>query len=412
MQYSNRMAADRHFRFFLAGQGLLNLGESMRFIAVTMLIYRLAGSGVSAAAGVVFSSLPSIFASPFAGVLGDRVNEGRLLILIDLARFMTIPLFFYARDIRIVYLLLILISVLDVFYNPARRKYVLGSTGRDNALKANSQLTGAGGAAYLAGPLLAGFLTDYRGSAPVLVIASLCCLFSGLMTLLSILAGGGNRGMARADNYETGYPALWNGIKYCLGRPEIVEMFAAGIIIGFCTISVNMSFYPFAFDVIKVTGRGWSLMISILYGTNLLAMGLTGYLDKRCGVGDGRLFYSCLAAVSVIWILYAIIRNYALILLLQFIEGSFSAIAGIILVTRFQMITGKKYMARVTGINDVLSSAGKLAGMGCTALLLVKCSFLYVFIACGILLFVFAFLRRIRPGWIGECRKQSFIPKT
>ncbi len=411
MQSVNQPAVERHFRFFLAGQGFLNLGESMRFIAVTMLIYKLTGSGVSAAAGVVFSSLPSIFTSPFAGVLGDRANEGRLMILIDLARFVTVPLFLYARDIRFVYLLLILISVLDVFYNPSRRKYVLGSTGRHNALRANSQLTGIGGAAYLAGPLLAGFLTDSRGAAPALVISSLCCLFSGLMTMFSILAGGGSRDIAPADIYETGASAFQNCIKYCHDMPAIVELLAAGMIIGLCTISVNMSFYPFAFDVIKVTGRGWSLMITIFYGTNLLAMALTRYLDRIYGIRDGRLFYGCLTVVSVIWLLYAFIRSYALILLLQFIEGAFSAIAGIILASRFQMITGKQYMARVTGINDVLSSAGKLAGMGCTALLLSKCSFLYVFIACGILLFIFASYRRIRPVWTGERSKHSFESK-
>jgi DHA3 family macrolide efflux protein-like MFS transporter len=401
MQSAKTHATGRHFSFFLAGQGFLNLGEAVRFIAVTILIYKLTGSGVSAAAGVVFSALPGIFASPFAGVLGDRVREGRLLILVDIARFITVPLFLYAQNTFQIYCLLILISVMDVFYNPSRNKYILGSVGRENALKANSQLTGISGAAYLAGPLLAGILTDSRGAAPALILASLCCLFSALMTLLSVMTGGGSRGTAPDGLNETGASALRNGIKYCLHMPAIVELLAAGMIIGFCTISVNMSFYPFAFDVIKVTGKGWSLMITIFYGTNLLAMLMTESLDNMNGVRDGRLLYSCLIAVSLIWLLYAAVRSYALILLLQFIEGVFTSIAGIIIAARFQMITGRQFMARVAGMNEVLSSIGKLAGMGCTALILSEASFIYVFVSCGILLFAFASIRRLRPGWLG-----------
>ncbi|NLK86056.1 MAG: MFS transporter [Clostridiaceae bacterium] len=400
-------AAGRHFCFFLTGQGFLSLGESMRTIAITMLIYGLTGSGVSAAAGVVFSSLPGIFVSPFAGVLGDRAREGRLLIFIDIARFVTVPLFLYAGNVTGIYLLLVLISIFDVIYNPSRKKFILGSTGRENALKANSQLTGVSGAAYLAGPLLAGFLTDSRSAAPALILASLCCLLSGLMTLLAMLTGGGCRGAAPVEVYESGSSAFMNGIKYCLDTPAIVELLGASMIIGFCTISVNLSFYPFAFDVIKVTAKGWSLMITILYGTELLAMLLMRFPDKRSGMKDGRLFYSCLTGISLIWILYAFTRSYGLILLLQFVEGVFTAIAGIILAARLQMITGKQYMARATGLNDVISSAGKLAGMGLTVLVLSGGSFKYVFISCGILMFAFASIRRIRPNWAGVGRKAA-----
>ncbi len=391
----------RHFGFFLAGQGFLSLGEAVRFIAVTMLIYKLTGSGVSAAAGVIFSSLPGVFVSPFAGVLGDRTREGRILIIIDIARFVTVPLFLYAGNTYQVYLLLLLISLLDVFYNPPRRKFVLGSTGSDNALRANSLLTGIGGAAYLAGPLLAGILTDSRGPAPALILSSFCCLLSAVMTLISVLTGGGSRALEKDVLDESGIFAFRNGIRYCFCRPAIVELLAADLVIGFCSISVNMSFYPFAFDVIKVTARGWSIMITVFYGTNLLAMLLTGFIDSRYGMKDGRLLYSCLILVSLIWFLYAAARSYALVLMLQFIEGMFTATAGIIIASRLQMITGRRYMARAAGLNEVLTSIGKLAGMGFTAMILSGSSFLHVFLSCGILMLIFASVRRVNPQWLG-----------
>ena len=81
MKSDNCGSIGRSFGIFLAGQGILSFGESARFIAVTILMHDIAGSGIPAAAGVALSALPGILASPFAGVIGDRSGEGRLLIL-------------------------------------------------------------------------------------------------------------------------------------------------------------------------------------------------------------------------------------------------------------------------------------------------------------------------------------------
>jgi len=182
-------------------------------------------------------------------------------------------------------------------------------------------------------------------------------------------------------------------MRYCLDTPGLWELLAAGIILGFCTISVNLAFYPYAFDVLKVTAKGWSLMITIYYGANLLAMFLTGYISSRSGryeMRTGRVIYGCLGVVSLIWLLYTVIRNYALVLLLQFIEGTMISVAGIILSARYQVITGREYMARVTGLNDVLASAGKLAGLGCTAFIAGRFTFSGVFVLCSILILTFS----------------------
>ncbi len=401
----------KSFRFFLAGQGLENFGESMRFIAVTTLIYKLTGSGISAAAGIALSALPGIFASPFAGVLGDKAREGRLLVLIDIVRFLTVPLFLHAGSVAHIYLLLILISVLDVFYNPSRKKYVLGVSGREGALKANSMLTGAAGAAYLAGPLLAGYLTDTYGPAPSIIISSLCCLMSSLLTVISVIsAGSGKPCPYRTHTGESTLSGILDGWNYCRNTPGVWELLAAGIIIGFCTIAVNLSFYPYAFDVIKVTSRGWSLMITIYYGSNLLAMLLAGYMDSRSGrsgMRSGRLFYGGLAVVSFLWLFYIIVRNYAFILLLQFVEGTIISFATILLAARYQIITDKMYMARVTGLNDVVTSVGKLAGMGLTAYMISRFSFCGVFAFCSILMLVFSIAAGLRSGWTGEKGKPA-----
>lgn len=395
----------RAFRIFLAGQGILGFGESVRFIAVTMLIHDIAGSGISAAAGAALSALPGILASPFAGVIGDRSGEGRLLVLMDILKSLTALLFLAAGNVAQIYLLIILISILDVFYNPSRRKYVLRMTGKKGALKANSLLTGAGGAAYLAGPVAAGFLTDKYGPAPSILVSSACCLVSALFTVFSAAADHpGNYAANVQSSHETALSAMKKGIRYCMAAVPIRELLAAEFVVGFCTISVNLAFYPFAFDILKVTAKGWGMMITAYYGANLLAMFIAGQMDSRPDKGDARTFYSCLAAVAVIWILYAFTKTYEAVLMLQFAEGTIIAVSGIILAARFQVAADREYMARVTAFSDMMAGLGKLAGMVVTSVLIRKCSLIGVFIVCGILMLIFAVNGSAKPAWAPDRR--------
>ncbi|MGE5614526.1 MAG: MFS transporter, partial [Bacillota bacterium] len=324
-----RRKATAAFPLFLAGQGILSLGESVRFIAVTTLIYKTTGSGISTAAGAALSALPGIIASPFAGVLGDRINESRVLVLTDIMRFIITPLFLHAGNTAQLYLLLVVISVLDVFYGPSRRKYILGLTGRKGALKANSQLAGAAGAAYILGPLLAGFLIDMQGHACAIIAASICCLACCIFTLLSVAMGG--HGKQPSPGVRQGGMADFSeAVKYCRTTPVIRELLFVDMVIGFCVISINLSFYPYAFDVLKVTARGWSLLITVYYGTSLSAMAIVKYAGTRLADIERKLLYPSLGMVAVAWMLYAFTKNYAAVLILQFTEGTLIALCGII----------------------------------------------------------------------------------
>ncbi len=389
--------AYRPFRFFLAGQGILALGESIRFVAVTMLIYDLTGSGISAATGVALSTLPGILLSPFAGVLGDRIRNGRILVLIDLTRFLVTPLFLLSVRAEHVYLLLIIVSLMDVFYIPFRRKFILLLTGRKDAIKANSSLTGVNGAAYLAGPLLTGFITDRHGYTPVILIAAACCFAASVLTLFSLFAQGEERRFP--SNGRTGVVEFTNALKYCRMEHHVRELLRIEVIIGFCTLCVNLAFYPFAFDLLKVTARGWGLMITIYYGTNLIAMLLVRYFAKRIEGCEAGVFYCSLVTVSLIWLVYAFTGSYAIVLMLQFTEGILIAGCGILLAARFQRIVDKDYMARVSALNELLGSLGKLAGMGCMAIILRSFSFSEIFVFSSMIMALFAGAGLIGSRW-------------
>lgn len=380
----------RSFLLFLFGQGLSNLGDSFRFIAVTVLLYKLTGSGVAAALGLLFSIIPSLVLSPFAGAAGDILEEKYLLAGIDMIRAAAVLLFLFRSDLAGIYLILVLLSALDTIYSPSRKKFILRLAGKNGVIGANSLLTGISGAAFLTGPLIAGFLTDAYGPSPAILANSAACIMSAAATLLT-------RPKAWPRCKSAGYNLIHEitaGFVYCKSNRKVREIIAALIVTGFCAIAVNMSFYPFAFDTLAVTAKGWSLMITVYYGTNLVALPVIRFLsrsgEKR---PDFRLFYAGLFLTGFIWLAYTFINSFIFVILLQFIEGTVLAVCGILLSSRMQMVSDNVFLARVAGVGDILSGGAKLCAMCCTLLIMQASSFRLVFLINAVLLLLFSFCR-------------------
>ena len=374
------------FLLYLCGQGALNLGESLRFIAVTVLLYKLTGSGISTALGLVFSALPSLLLSPFAGAAGDMVNEKKLLAVLDLLKAAVILPFLFRTDLTGIYVLLVLLSALDAVYGPSRRKFILRLTGKEGVLGANSLLTSVSGAAYLVGPLVAGILTDAYGPSPALAISVASCMISAAATLL-VKPGGRAFGARKSKKVVSEISA---GFDYCRSTPKVREVIYASVITGFCAIAVNMAFYPYAFDSLRVTAKGWSVMISIYYGTNLMALPVMDLLRTKSRKPGFGLFYGGLFLTGLIWLSYAFICEFSAVLLLQFTEGTILAVCGILLSSRMQLVSDAGFLARVAGVTDVLSGGARLLAMGFAILTMRLSSFRPVFMATAALLLLFS----------------------
>jgi MFS family permease len=76
-----RALSHRNYRLFFGGQGLSLIGSRIQVIAMSWLVYRLTNSplllGVTSFAG----QIPTFLLAPLAGVLIDRWNRHRVLLV-------------------------------------------------------------------------------------------------------------------------------------------------------------------------------------------------------------------------------------------------------------------------------------------------------------------------------------------
>jgi MFS family permease len=185
-----RALRHRNFRLFTIGQSLSLIGTWMQQVAIGWLVYRLTGSAFLLGLLGFVSQVPNFLLAPIAGVLADRFDKRRIVILTQIV--MMLQAFVLAAlvltDRVTVGWVLVLMGMLGAasgFDIPARQSFLVDMVGdRDdlpNAIALNSSVFNA---ARLIGPALAGIIIAAVGEGICILINA----FSYVAVLAALLA--------------------------------------------------------------------------------------------------------------------------------------------------------------------------------------------------------------------------------
>ncbi|HEY9061612.1 MAG TPA: MFS transporter [Pseudobacteroides sp.] len=388
---------NKSFMMILLGQGISNIGDAFQFIASTTMLVKVTGSGLSAIIGIILSQLPSLLLSPFAGYLGDRFKAKYVCVIMDIVRGGIALLFIGHSSSEKLYLLLFLLSMLDIVYNPAKRKLIICVVKERELLFTNSLMMGVSGIAFLIGPILAGFAVVNLGADIAFYVN---CFSYVLSAALILIVKSKNihdyTGRVKSNKFGGVLSDIKGGIKYFFSVPEIKNLIILSTVICSTGASINIAFFPFVFDTLKITEKQWGLMISVFNGTNFLAMFLAFVLNKKINKRMDVYIIISVITISWIWFFYSITKNLNFILALQFFEGTILAFCSILIGTKLQSSINKNYMARVMSIGDVINNAGRIMGVFLAYLLLGSFAESSVFLLNSILLFSFVFYKVLK----------------
>ena len=181
-----RALGHRNFRLFVVGQGISVIGSWMQCIATVWLVYRLSNSSLLLGVADFTAQIPAALILPLAGVLTDRWNRHRTVIITQ--SLMMIQAFalmaLTVTGVISVWQILVLGALLGVasaFDCTARQSFVIDMVGDHsdlgNAIAINSSVFSA---ARLLGPAVAGIVIGLCGEWP-------CFLLNGL-SYLAVLA--------------------------------------------------------------------------------------------------------------------------------------------------------------------------------------------------------------------------------
>ena len=177
------MKKNRNFNIVLAGQVISLFGSSIQRFCLSL--YLLEPTGSTAVYGniLALSVLPYIFLAPAAGMAADVYSRKKIMIVLDvlagcLLLIYSICFFTGIDSAWLAAAVMIILSGISTFYNPAVTACLPQIVEADRLRYANSCISQVGAWSNILGPVLAGVLYGFLDIRHIVLINALSFLFS------------------------------------------------------------------------------------------------------------------------------------------------------------------------------------------------------------------------------------------
>jgi MFS family permease len=166
VSYLSLLRTNRNFRLLYIGQTISQLGDWFNAVAVFALLLDLTGSATAVAWMMIVQFLPVAVVGPLAGVVVDRVDRRRLMIITDLLRGGLVLVLLVIRrpdQVWIAYVVMAVIVGAQGFFEPARTATIPNITSPEELMPANALSSATWSAMLAIGASVGGIVTAVAG---------------------------------------------------------------------------------------------------------------------------------------------------------------------------------------------------------------------------------------------------------
>jgi MFS family permease len=222
----------RNYRLFFSGQSISLIGTWMQRIAMPWLVYHMTGSALLLGVVGFAGQIPAFLLSPVAGVLTDRWNRYRVLLvtqIISMIQAFILAWLCLAGLIEIwhIVVLSIVLGCVNAFDVPSRHSFVIDMVEKKedlgNAIALNSLMFNG---ARLIGPSIAGVMLASTGEGVCFLLNAVSYIF----VIISLLMMKLKKKELKKKQSEI-LKELKEGLNYTFGFPPIKHLiFLLGIV--------------------------------------------------------------------------------------------------------------------------------------------------------------------------------------
>jgi MFS family permease len=284
-----RALSHRNYQLFFSGQGISMIGTWMTRIATSWLVYKLTGSALLLGVVGFSGQIPAFLLAPFAGVIVDRMNRHRLLVITQiLAMVQSLAMAVLALTGYIEMWHIIVLSIFQGLINavdmPARQSFVIemveDRSDLPNAIALNSSLVNA---ARLIGPSVGGVVIAAVGEGWCFAIDGI----SYIAVIASLLAMNVKPAMTVEKIKRTNIlRELRDGWRYVAGSPPISKILILLAIVSLVGMPYTILMPVFAE---KILGGGPNTLGFLMASTGIGALiGALFLASRKTVLGLGR----------------------------------------------------------------------------------------------------------------------------
>ncbi|MEO3925822.1 MFS transporter [Micromonosporaceae bacterium B7E4] len=303
---------NRNFMLLWSGQTVSELGTRISGIAVPLLAANdLRASVFQISLLTTLAWLPYLFFSLPAGVLADRVDQRRMMIVCDLGRMalmLSLPVVALLGGLTLGYLYAVVgfSGALTVLFTVAYRSRLPGLVPAGQLVDANGKLGMSQEFAELVGVSLGGGLIALVGAARTFVGTALAFLVSAVTLALLRPGPAGRRGAGRTEDPVPLRVALTGGLGFIRRQRILLGILA-------CTTTSN--FFVMASGSIEITFmvrelHATPVLVGLVYAGSALGGLVAGATARRLSgrIGSARIIWVAMAAPGPLYLLLPLAR--------------------------------------------------------------------------------------------------------
>lgn len=303
-EYVTLLRENPQYRLLWIARLVSNLGDWFNLLASAALVQSLTDSGMAVSGLFLARFIPTFLATPFAGVVADRLSRRTIMIAADVLRFGTVLCFLLVRDpsqIWLFYVLTALQFIFSAFYTPAHSAIIANVVPSERLVAANTLDALSWSVMLSIGALLGGVATALLGIQMAFILDAATFLVSAFfVSRIHVLYT--NAPLAGEHANTSGLLAFRDGLSYLRLRPYllVIALVKAGgaLLWG----AVNVLEIPLSNNPFAINGSG-ALTLGLVYALVGLGTGVGPLLIGRI-MGDSP--RQLLRGISVSFVIFVL----------------------------------------------------------------------------------------------------------
>lgn len=183
---------NRNFVILILGQIISLFGSAIQRFALSLYILDQTGSGTIFSSILAFSMIPIVLMAPIAGVIADRLDRKKIMVVLDFISALIIGgyafVVFQGKDsAMIVGLVMFLLSGISTLYQPAVNSSIPDLVKEDELMIANGIVYQVSSLSNFLGPIIAGVLYGILGIKGVIILNAVSFMVSAIMEIFLVI---------------------------------------------------------------------------------------------------------------------------------------------------------------------------------------------------------------------------------
>jgi len=341
---------NRDYRLLYSGLAISMSGSWAYNVALVVFVFNATHSPAWVAAASMTRFLCALVASPFGGLIADRMERVRLMVTLDTVALVLQSALAVVAALNGAVVLAIILAALTAVtgssYDPAARAATPGIVGEEYLAAANSAQSAVENLSVIVGPAIAGALLVF--SPPAVVFAANAATF-GLSAVLVSRIRARSRAADTSEGGTVGpLKQMAGGLAAFVESPTVMLLAGFSILASFVYGTDTVLFVVISRDQLGTGSTGYGYLLAAL-GVGGIVM--AAFMNRIAAARRlGAIIVLGMAVFCLPTALLTVVHSPIIAFLLEAVRGAGTIVVDVLAITALQRLVKPDVVARVFGV--------------------------------------------------------------